>query len=44
MQSTLTKNLELLAGVGALFAGDYLDTTGTSDTAKTAYVQLTYKY
>ncbi|BCU78444.1 alginate export family protein [Luteolibacter sp. LG18] len=44
VQSNLTKNLELLAGVGALFAGEYLDNTGTDDTAKTAYLQLTYKY
>ncbi|MGC4017742.1 MAG: alginate export family protein [Luteolibacter sp.] len=44
VQANLTKNLELLTGVGALFAGDYLDDTGTDDTAKTAYLQLTYKY
>ncbi|QUE52859.1 alginate export family protein [Luteolibacter ambystomatis] len=44
VQTNLTKNLELLSGTGALFAGDYLDSTGTDDTARTAYLQLTYKY
>lgn len=44
VQTNITRNLEILAGAGTLFAGDYLETTGTSDTAKTAYLQLTYKY
>lgn len=44
VQTNLTKDLELLAGTGVLFAGDYLASTGPSDNATTAYLQLTYKY